>query len=264
MKAEIILPTCGRSDMSVRCLDSLLQNTSNYRLTWIDNGSSSLERTHIRDVFLKHPRRCCVWTGNRIGFVGAINLGLQLVLDVFHSQSPYVVFLNSDVEVLPGWLDKMISVLERDEKVWAVGPVTSECSSWQSFENVRNVTSTFAIPTGFVKLDSIGRAAKLDYVFGDLYRVCNMLAFFCTVFRREVFETVGRLDPDFNVGFGDDDDFCFRINKMGGNCALALGAYVHHEHRATFKSFHSDEEIKNMQALARSKFHSKHGELPRV
>ena len=264
MKAEVIIPTCGRPDMVTRCMSSLLEHTSSYRLTWIDNGSTPVDRQQMQAEFLKHTFRGCLWSSERLGFVGAVNLGLQLVFDVWHSQAPYVVLLNSDVEVMPGWLDSMISVLERDDSIWAVGPVTSECKSWQSYQNVAKVTGTFAIPSGFAALDGHGRAEKLSYVFGELYRPCRMVAFFCTVFRRKAFEDVGRLDPDFNAGFGDDDDYCFRMGKNGGKCALALGSYVHHEHRATFKSLHDDAEIKRMQEHAKATFIAKHGEEPRV
>ena len=37
-------------------------------------------------------------------------------------EEEYVVLLNSDVEVAPGWLEPLVSVLDRDENVAAVQP----------------------------------------------------------------------------------------------------------------------------------------------
>lgn len=37
-------------------------------------------------------------------------------------EAEYVVLLNSDVEVAPGWLEPLVAVLDRDERVAAVQP----------------------------------------------------------------------------------------------------------------------------------------------
>jgi GT2 family glycosyltransferase len=212
----------------------------------------------------KMPDYRSVWTGKNQGFIKAVNLGLTLVNDVWKTDSEYVVICNNDIEVTHGWLDRMISVMERDDKVCAVGPITSECKSWQSYLNANQVTKEFQIPEGFADLDTEERGDKLEYAYGDLYRRCWMLAFFCVVFRKDVFQKIGNLDEAFGAGYGDDDDFCKRINDNGMKCAVSWGSYVYHNHRTTFGSKFGDDEVAAMQAKAHDIYKGKHGESAHV
>ena len=50
------------------------------------------------------------------GFAGGYNRAIEMI------EAEYVVLLNSDVEVAPGWLEPLVAVLDRDEKVAAVQP----------------------------------------------------------------------------------------------------------------------------------------------
>jgi GT2 family glycosyltransferase len=91
-----------------------------------------------------------------------------------------------------------------------------------------------------------------------------MLAFFCTLFRKEVFQKVGYLDEDFGIGYGDDDDFCQRMRQHKMKCAVAYGAYVYHDHQSTFSSMYSKDEIEKMKKSKLALFKQKHNEEARV
>ncbi len=81
-----------------------------------------------------------------------------------------------------------------------------------------------------------------------------MLAFFCTMIHRRVFETIGLLDESYGVGFGDDDDYCRRAEKAGFQICLQQNLLVVHHHRSTFKTLHSAEEIQRLQDEAMARF----------
>ena len=104
----------------------------------------------------------------------------------------------------------------------------------------------------------------MDYCYGGTYRKCNMLAFFCTVFRREVFEEVGYLDPAFKEGLGDDDDLCKRMANANMQCAVSFGTYVFHNHRTTFTSLYTPQELEEMSQDRHDIFENKHGEKATV
>ena len=95
----------------------------------------------------------------------------------------------------------MRRVFERDINVKAVGPITSECASWQSYMNASQMLPVFQIPDGFQQMDIRERAAKMDYCYGELASKCKMLAFFCTAFKTEVFSKLGYLDERFKKLF---------------------------------------------------------------
>ena len=45
------------------------------------------------------------------GFAGGYNRAIEMI------EAEYVVLLNSDVEVAPGWLEPLVEALDRDDKV---------------------------------------------------------------------------------------------------------------------------------------------------
>jgi GT2 family glycosyltransferase len=257
---DILIPTYGQPDKTLRCLDSVRDCTDDYRVVWVDNGSSGRSRDVVLERLASHPDYVSIWSAGRLGFVGAVNLGLKVSMEALPTMSEYVVLLNNDVVVSPGWLDRMVGVLESEPSVFAVGPVTGECQSWQSFLNVGGVLPVFQVPDGFAELGLAGRAEKLAYCCGDLWRPCRMLAFFCTVFRKEVFRKVGYLDPGFEEGLGDDDDMSRRMADAGMARAVSLGTYVHHDHRSTFAAIFSDRELEDMRDRHLGVYRRKHGE----
>ena len=263
-KVDIIVPTCGQTEFTRRCLKSVRRHTGRCRLIWVDNGSQKASRRAVMEELQGLPEHVAVWSGDRLGFVGATNLGLRLSLSKLDGGAEYVAFLNNDVEVTSGWLDRMSSVLDREPTIHAIGPVTSECQSWQSFSNVGKVVPVFQIPAGFEALGTDARADKLGYCYGDLWKPCHMLAFFCTLFRRSVFEKVGMLDAGFGDGLGDDDDLCKRMRDAGMLCALSLGTYVFHNHRTTFSGLYDDKALDDLSEKHHRLYEQKHGERASV
>jgi len=248
----------------IRCIKSIREHSPNARVVWVDDGSSRSSREAVLDELQKMPDYRSVWTGGNQGFIKAVNIGLKLINEVWKTDSEFVVICNNDIEVTHGWLDRMIHVMERDEKIYAVGPITSECKSWQSYLNANMVTKSFNIPEGFANLGTEDRSEMLIHEYGDLYRPCWMLAFFCVVFRKNVFKRIGYLDEAFGAGYGDDDDFCKRMNDENMKCAVSWGTYVFHNHRTTFTAKYGADEVLEMQNNALSIYKMKHGEDARI
>jgi GT2 family glycosyltransferase len=257
-RTEIIVPTFGQEEFTVRCFDSILAHTEAYRLVWVDNGSPAASRATIQTAFARHRERLAIWSDQNLGFVGGTNLGLRAILGDYASDADYVVLLNNDTEVTSGWLDRLTAALEHDPSIAAAGPMTSESSSWQAWPNV------FALwqeqpPHSLASASPADASETLARTFGELEVPASMIAFFCAVFRKRVFTEVGLLDPRFGAGLGDDDDYCLRLRNAGYGLAFVPGAYVVHHHRTTFRAIYSDEEIVAMQHENLEKYRTKHG-----
>lgn len=264
MKADVIVLTYGNEDMTCRCFRSLRRHTTGYRLVWVDNGSGAKSIDAVLPEARANPGMVPLWLPRNVGFVKGANVALRLLLEVFETDADYVVMLNNDVEVTEGWLDRMRRVFERDMRVKAVGPITSECKSWQSYIHARKMLPVFQIPAGFERCGTGERAAKLDYAYGELAAKCNMLAFFCTVFKTEVFRELGYFDERFGVGYGEDDDYCKRMRDAKMQLAVSLGTYVFHNHQSTFKRMFSDDEIKELKQERLKAYEEKHGEAAKI
>lgn len=225
MKYDIIIPSWNQSDYVINCLKSIKEHSNDYRVIFVDNGSLQTELDLIYPVLDTLPNRIISLEEN-LGFIKATNVG------ILHSDAPYIVLMNNDTEAVQGWLEKLVQPLEENKFVGLSGPLTTTPNSWQ----------------GVYPKDKNG------YVI----RKTGMLAFFCTMFKREVFETVGLLDESFGVGFGDDDDYCKRCLDFGWELSLVQDLIIPHHHRTTFKTIYGEENIKVMQAEALKHYYDKH------
>jgi len=251
-KVDIIVLSYGQEDYTIRCFDSILKNTSDYRLVWVDNGSSVHSRKKVMDAFMKHENRLPIWSKENLGFIGGINLGVEMLLKNDKTEAEFISVLNNDIEVTKGWQDKMLHVMDNAPSVGAVGPVSSAASSIQGWEDFfPRVGIPFDKPLH--DMDTDERAAVLDAEFGNQYTeapmgiTCPMVAFFCTIFRKSVFEKIGLLDEAYGVGYGDDDDFCRRMYDKGYRVAVATGSYVFHNHRTTFSANFESEVVRSIR-----------------
>jgi len=247
---DIVIPTYGQENFTAKCVESIRRFTScPYRIVWVDNGSSAISR----EVVLKSLEGCdylSIWIQHNLGFVKAVNAGLK------ECHGEYIVLQNNDTEVTKGWIERLLKP-HSDPTVGATGPMTDTEGSWQGWLNVK----TKLYPQ-LPNVSSLPKDQISDEVFkamGDTARSMNMVAFFSTVFKKEVFDKVGLLDEQFGTGLGDDDDYSKRMIDAGYKVMFVPGAFVHHHHRTTFKSVYNDSEIADMQRVNLSKFKTKHG-----
>lgn len=210
---DIIIPSYGQVDAVLTCLESVRYYSRNYRLIFVDNGSSQDDFEEIWEELSLHPHQL-VRNYKNLGFIRAVNQGLSL------STSPYVVLLNNDTEVTKNWLEKLHYPFTENKKIAAVGPVTNAKDCWQGTHSQK-----------------------------DSWMLCSqttMLAFFCVMLQREAIQKIGLLDESFGVGFADDDDYCRRLHLAGYRIALAENCLVYHQHRTTFSSLYSHDQLEQM------------------
>lgn len=210
MKTDIIIPHYGLTDrltqLCTRCLETIREHTRDYRLIFVDNGSPQFAQ--ILPELERHPH-VLVRNSENVGFVKAVNQGLKL------SSADQIVILNNDTEAVEGWIEKLSGALHG--MVGVVGPRTTTHLSWQG--RVAAAKGVRVLPEG------------------------SMLAFFCVMIRRDVFEVIGLLDEDFGAGFGDDDDYCWRLQQKGYQLGLVQDLLIPHHHRSSFKALYSWDEI---------------------
>ncbi len=222
---DIVIPVWNQSALTVKCLRSIREHTPEpYRVIVVDNASDPAEFAVVDEELRSHGNVLLIRNTENVGFVKATNRGLCA------SEAPFVVLMNNDTEAVPGWIARLMEPMS-DPRVGAVGPLTTTPESWQ------------------------GRHARAPG-----WRVLNtnaMLAFFCTLIRREAIEVVGLLDEDFGIGFGDDDDWCGRLHEAGYRLALVSDLVIPHHHRTSFRTRFQEHEIKIMQDRAMEMFRRK-------
>jgi glycosyltransferase involved in cell wall biosynthesis len=74
---------------------------------------------------------------------------------------------------------------------------------------------------------------------------------FCFYIRRKALEDVGFFDEEsFGRGYGEENDFCFRVKKAGWKNLHALDAYVYHHGETSFAESASASQFDGLRALA--------------
>lgn len=249
MKVGIVIPVWGLSWMTVNCLKSIKANTDLSKIhIYIEEGETTRENYKTVNDYLNNAFTSFSHTlhSENLGFVGNTNSGIEKALK---DNCTHVLMLNNDTITTPGWLDEML-LINSD--------ITGIMSTPPDWRNLPQAQAIIANKTPYEQLAvSINQFAKgLEALKGE-YRETDFVAFFCTLFKREVFEKIGLLDPDYTIGLFDDDDFNYRATKAGFKIAIAMGAYVHHYHNSTF--IEHDLEYKKILDKNRAIFMSKHG-----
>jgi len=206
---DIILPVCDQFQFTKNCIESIIARTTTpYRIIVINNGKNEDTGIYLEDVRKRLGEKILIIKNEtNVGWVKALNQGIAA------STAAYICFQNDDTVVTEGWLEKMISILEKDLKVGIVNP------SWEGRPE-------------HVSIDDYGRLVEKkhrgDYIETDWARG------FCVVLKKAVVDKIGNIDEIYGLAYFDDVDFSVRAIEAGFLVALALDTYVYHHRNVTF------------------------------
>ncbi len=109
----IVLNWNGRHLLPPTLQALLRTDYPNFEAVVVDNGSTDGSPELVRREF---PQVRVIETGCNLGFAGGNNVGISATL------GEYVVLLNSDTQVTPGWLAPLVEAAEADPRVAACCP----------------------------------------------------------------------------------------------------------------------------------------------
>lgn len=242
-RASIVMLTRNNCPLTCLCLESLYRYTISpqFDLLIIDNASEDETQAYLQGVQSLVTNLQVVFNLHNQGFAKGNNLG------IIQSWGDYVILLNNDVVVTPGWLSRLIEHLQRDSKIGMVGPVTNSAGNEQMIQ---------ASYQSLEELEAFARQ-RAEHYRGQAFEI-DMLAMFCVVFRRRLLDEVGLLDERFELGTFEDDDFCYRVKSLGYKLLCAEDVFVHHFGKGTMREL-GDEAYLKLFEQNRKKFEQKWG-----
>jgi GT2 family glycosyltransferase len=217
-------------------LPSVIQYSPEAKIIVADNGSSDQSLKLLRDHFKQVE---VLMLEKNFGFCGGYNKALQQV------KADYYVLLNSDVEVTPGWLRPLQSLLDSRPGVAAVQPKILSFRDPKHFEYA-------GAGGGFI--DTLGypfcRGRVFDHVEEDHGQYDDERPVFwtsgaCMMIRARKFHEHNGFDEDLFAHM-EEIDLCWKLNRSknsvyytGRSCVYHLGAGTlgYHHPRKTYLNF---------------------------
>lgn len=249
-RADIVVCVHNARDDVECCLASIAAHTDlgKHRLIVVDDGSAE-ETAEL--VVAKTDEL----DATRIRHEQAGGYTVAAAAGIAAGDAPFVVLLNSDTVVTPGWLDRMIEVVADDKYVAVVGP-WSNAASWQSIPELTEADGSWKVnqlADGETTEDLAAAVATETPLRPDIALVNG----FCYLLRRSAYDAIGGLDTErFPRGYGEEDDLSLRLRAAGYRLRVADDVYVHH---AKSKSFTPEGRAKIVQT-SKQVLRDKHGD----
>jgi len=220
---SIIILTFNQLQHTRTCLESIRRCTpEDHEIILVDNGSTDGTVDFLHKVAAQDDRCRLIENDRNLGFAAGNNIGL------YESRGDYLVLMNNDVVVTPGWLSRLIAHAAVSRSTGIVGPKSNETSGPQRVNSVRYQPQTLE------GLDEF--ACKISNQYSGKSLSHWKVVGFCMLIKRAVIERIGGLDPRFGIGNFEDDDFCLRAYLAGFKCRIAVDCFVHHSGSASFRA----------------------------
>ena len=225
-RASILIVAWKQRDHLLACLRALRQRLGTdipYEVILVFNGPPEVEDS-VREVvegatFLR--------SAVNLGFAGGCNLAART------AKGEYLVLLNDDAVIEPGWLERLVAAADADPGAGAVSSCVlfPDGQVQEAGSIIWRDGSTMPIGRGEPG-DSLGWhfVRKVDY--GS---ACSLLV------RRATWEKVAGMDTGYHPAYYEDVDLCLAIRAQGQHVLFEPRSRVRHHESASsdpdFKSF---------------------------
>jgi len=190
---DIIITSFNALKYLKKCLHSIQKYTKgfDYRIVVVDNGSQDGSKRYLRQLkginFVSFKRN--------LGPARAFNRGVRV------SSGQFIVRIDDDSQVTPGWLGSLYETFNYGNKIGIVGPKTV-------FKN-----GVISCANELIKYVGVYSSGEIDRGQRDYIRYCDMVAGSGMLLKRSLIDDVGYFDERLKCYV--DVDFCLRTRMAG-------------------------------------------------
>jgi GT2 family glycosyltransferase len=206
----VIVSYNGRAHLE-RCLAAALaQQGPSFEVIVVDNGSSDGSAAYVRERF---PMVRLVALPDNTGFAAGNNHGAAA------AAGSWLVFLNNDTEVQPGWLQALVAAAGSDN---ATGLVTSRIVFLHDPSILDSAGDAVTRAGGAFKRGH-GRPIHQYATREPVFAACGA----SFLIAKQLFEECGGFDEDFFLSH-EDVDLSYRVRLRGYTCVYEPASVVWH------------------------------------
>jgi len=245
-RVTIVIPAFNNFYEVTTCIESIYSSTTktNFKIIIADDASPDVSYSALgllNGITLLR-------SGTNSGYIGNVNVATTAI------NTEYLLTLNQDVIVCPGWLDELVLEADRDPQVGIVGPrILDQQFKIQEAGGIifQNAHAWHRGRGAMPEDDKYNFSCDVDYVSG-----CAMLV------RTALWHRLGGLDTQYAPAYYDDVDICLRARKSGWLVRYApLSCIVHFEGTSMGTNENDSSSLKRFQAINREKIERNHPEL---
>ncbi len=213
-KVSIVIPVYNQFGYTYNCIDSIVRNSGNITYEIIIANDCSTDLTMQIE---KVVQGITVITNEvNLRFLKNCNHAAK------YAKGEYILFLNNDTQVQENWLEPLVELIERDEKIGMVGSklvypdgrlqeaggiLWKDGSAW----NYGHLSDPTDPEYNYVK--------EADYISGAAIMI-----------RKTLWEEIGGFDERFVPAYYEDTDLAFEVRKHGYKVMYQpLSVVVHFE-----------------------------------
>lgn len=209
IELSIIILSYNTKDLTLSCVKSIASQYNKeliekkIEIIVVDNNSSDDSVSMLLELKKKLSSLNVVQNKKNVGFAKGCNIGAS------SAKGEYVLFLNSDTQVLDKGFISMVDFMKKNPKVGILGGKlhSADGSIQPSAGKFYNLFNLFIMLLGLERLgllrSSPTKIEKVDWVSGA-----------CMMVKSDVFKKIAGFDEKLFM-YMEDMEICFRARKLG-------------------------------------------------
>jgi GT2 family glycosyltransferase len=222
------------------CLQSLSREEADLEIIVVDNHSDQKTRDALRMATAQEPRLRVILKKSNSGYSGGNNAGAR------EASSELLILLNSDTEVPPGAIPRLVELMDEHPDWSMLGPVSNQTGNDQQIFTM-----------GATVQEILDEGAAWCAHSHDCHYPTDILSFFCVLIRRDVYNQLNGLDEEFGLGYYEDTDFNYRAIKAGLTLMITEDVFVYHRGSGSFSK--TSAAVREMVKRNKKLFKKKQG-----